>query len=47
MDEVNKIRRKSIMDFCGVWKDDSEYWENFEKEIRKSRNKAKMRKVEL
>jgi len=40
-----KKKKKSIKEFIGIWKDDSEYWENFKKEIRKSRNNAKMREV--
>ena len=38
-----KEKKKSIMDFVGIWKEDSDYWENFKKEIRKSRDKAKLR----
>ena len=40
-------KKKSLADFYGVWKDDSEYWENFKKEIRKSRNKARLRMVKF
>ena len=42
-----KVKKKNIMDFFGIWKDDSEYWEKFEKDIRKGRNNAKMREVKL
>jgi predicted CopG family antitoxin len=42
-----KVKKKSIMDFVGMWKDDSDYWEKFEKDIRRSRNNAKMRGVKL
>ena len=43
--ERNNKNRKSLIDFYGVWKDDSEYWENFKKEIRETRNRAKTRDV--
>lgn len=43
---INK-KKKSIKEFIGIWKEDSEYWNNFEKEIRKSRNSSKMREVNL
>ncbi|MEK6836402.1 MAG: antitoxin VapB family protein [Nanoarchaeota archaeon] len=43
----NKKKKRNIMELFGVWKDDAEYWDNFEKEIRKSRNNAKMRDVVL
>lgn len=45
--EKKRKQKKSIKKFIGIWKDDSEYWENFKKEIRKSRNSAKMREVNL
>ena len=44
-DERTRKKKNNLMDFFGIWKDDSEYWENFKKEIRKSRNNAKMREV--
>jgi len=40
-------KKKRIIEFVGIWKDDSEYWDNFKKEIRKSRNNSKMREVSL
>ena len=42
-----KIKKKSIVDFVGIWKDDSDYWEKFEKDVRRSRNNARMREVKL
>ncbi len=36
-----------MMKFFGIWKDDSVYWERFEKEIRKSRDSARLREVKL
>ena len=38
-------KKKSILDLAGAWSDDSEYWENFKKDVRKSRDVAKMREV--
>ena len=35
--------KKKIIDFFGVWKEDSEYWKKFKKDIRKSRDNAKIR----
>lgn len=39
-------RKRSLAEFYGLWGDDR-YWENFKKEIRKSRNKAKLREVKF
>ncbi len=36
-------RAENIMKLAGAWKDDSEYWDNFKKEIQKSRDKTKLR----
>ncbi len=40
-------KTKSIMEFAGIWANDNDYWEQYEKEIRKSRNQAKLREVRL
>lgn len=42
---ITRKKRKNIMGFAGIWKDDADYWDNFKKEIRKSRNKARLREV--
>ena len=39
-------KRKSINEFVGIWKDD-DYWDNFKKEIRKLRTRAKLKEVRL
>lgn len=39
-----RSKKENILELAGAWKDDSEYWGNFKKEIRKSRDKAKLRK---
>lgn len=36
-------KRKNLMDFFGIWKDDAEYWDNFEKNIGKIRARARLR----
>ena len=41
-----KFQKRSIMKFCGICKDD-DYWENFKKEIRKSRKNVKLREVKF
>jgi predicted CopG family antitoxin len=45
--ENKRVKKKSIIEFLGIWAEDSEYWKNFKKEIRKSRDKAKMRELKL
>jgi predicted CopG family antitoxin len=45
--EARRRKKKSISKFVGIWSEDDEYWRNFKKEIRKSRDKAKMREVKL
>ena len=40
-------KKRSILEFAGIWADDSEYWKNFEKEVRVSRDKAKLREVKF
>lgn len=42
--EITDVRRKkSMMDFFGIWKEDAEYWNNFEKNIEGIRKRAKLR----
>ncbi|MEK6881413.1 MAG: antitoxin VapB family protein [Nanoarchaeota archaeon] len=38
------IKRKRILELAGTWKDDS-YWEEFKKEVRRNRNRMKLREV--
>lgn len=45
--ENKKNEKKNIMEFCGIWADDDKYWKNFKKEIRKNRNKMKLREVKF
>ena len=45
--ERKNSRKKSLADFYGAWAEDSEYWENFKKKIRKSRNETKLREVKF
>jgi len=40
-------KKKNIMDFFGIWKNDSDYWKNFNKKIRKNRDKNKLRTIRL
>ncbi len=47
IDITSDGKKKDIMKFCGLWRDDSKYWENFKKEIRKSRDRAKLREVKF
>ena len=42
---VNR-KKKNLMDFFGIWKDDK-YWDDFNDKIRKSRDKAKLRGVKF
>lgn len=44
--ENKKKGKNSVMDFVGIWKND-EYWENFKKDVGKTRKKAKLRVVKL
>ncbi|MDP4040004.1 MAG: antitoxin VapB family protein [Candidatus Pacearchaeota archaeon] len=43
--ENKKLKRKRLNEFVGIWAEDKEYWNNFKKEIRRSRNKSKMKEV--
>jgi predicted CopG family antitoxin len=45
--DARRKKKKSISNFIGIWSGDDEYWKNFKKEVRKSRNKAKMREVKF
>lgn len=47
VDKNKKGTGKDLMKFFGIWKDDSDYWKEFNKEIRKSRNSARLREVKL
>ncbi|MEK6844581.1 MAG: antitoxin VapB family protein [Nanoarchaeota archaeon] len=47
VEEKRGKRKKSIMEFVGLWKEDADYWENFKKKIRESRNKARLREVKF
>ncbi len=47
IDLIEKKKKKSIMEFVGIWKNDDKYWENFKKEVRKTRNKMKLREVKF
>lgn len=45
--DEKKIKRKgSLVELAGIWKGD-DYWEDFKKEIRKDRDKMKLREVKL
>lgn len=44
---IEEKKRKSVSEFIGIWKDDAKYWDNFKKEIRKGRDKAKMREIDI
>lgn len=37
--------KKNLMDFFGMFKEDSAYWGKFKKEVRVSRNRAKLREA--
>ena len=39
--DKGKTKKKNIMDFFGIWKDDEKYWNDYNKEIRKIRNYSK------
>ena len=41
--EARKAGKKNLMDFFGIWKDDAEYWNNFEKNIGRMRKRARLR----
>lgn len=41
-----KVQKKNIMEFAGIWKDDK-YWENFNKEVKKTRKNSKLKEVRL
>ena len=40
-------KKKNLLDFVGIWKADSSYWEKFKQDVRKSRDEAKLRKVDI
>ena len=40
-------KKRNIMEFVGIWKDDSEYWDNFEKEVYADRKRVKLRDINL
>lgn len=42
MVNTNNEKKRSLADFFGIWKDDK-YWEDYKKEIRKTRDRARMR----
>lgn len=39
-----RTKKKNLLDFYGVWKEDSDYWEKMKKQIYEDRKKAKLRK---
>ncbi len=43
---IDKRKKKNIMKFVGIWKNDK-YWENYKKEIRRTRDRARMREVKF
>lgn len=46
LDESGK-KKKSILDFYGIWKDDADEWEKIKKKIYEDRKKFKLREVKL
>lgn len=44
---IDKKKKRNIMDFFGIWKEDSDEWEKIKNRIYKDRKKAKLREVKL
>jgi predicted CopG family antitoxin len=44
---VGERKRRNIMDFFGIWKEDADEWEKIKKRIYEDRKKAKLREVKL
>ena len=44
---ISAKKRKNIMDFFGIWKEDADEWEVIKKKIYEDRKKAKLREVKF
>lgn len=42
-----EIRKKNLMDFFGIWKDEANEWKEIEKKIYKDRKKFKLKEVKF
>ena len=45
--EVRAKKKRSIMDFYGIWKENAEEWKTIEKKIYEDRKKFKLREYKL
>ena len=45
--EEKRNKKKSIMDFFGIWAEDADEWERIKTKIYEDRKKAKLREIKL
>lgn len=45
--DKKKRKKRNIMDFFGIWKEDADEWETIKKKIYEDRKRAKLRDVRL
>lgn len=44
---VGERKKKNIMDFFGIWKEDADEWEKIKNRIYEDRKRAKLKEVKL